>query len=90
MSLSFPTAVYVLCFITSATCAFVLARSYLRTRARLLLWSALCFFFLSANNLLLIVDLVVLPDWDLRLFRHLLSLAALVVLLFGFIWNSED
>jgi hypothetical protein len=90
MSLSFPTAVYVLCFLTSAACAVLLARSHWRTGARLLLWSALCFTFLAANNLLLIVDLVMLPDWDLRLLRLLLSLAAVVVLLVGFIWNAED
>ena len=90
MSFSFPTAVYVLCFLTSAACAVLLARSYWRTSARLPLWSALCFIFLAANNLLLIVDLVVLPDWDLTLIRLLLSLAAVVVLLVGFIWNAED
>ena len=47
----FPTAVYLLCFATSSACAYLLARSYARTGTRLLLWSALCFLFLAANNL---------------------------------------
>ena len=86
----FPTAVYTLCFLTSSACALLLARNYWRTGARLLLWSALCFLFLAGNNLVVILDMLVLPDIDFRLVRHLLSLAALGVLLFGFIWDLED
>lgn len=86
----FPAAVYLLCFLTSSACALLLARNFRRTGARLLLWSALCFLFLAGNNLVVIFDLLILPDWDFRLARHLLSLAALGVLLFGFIWDLED
>ena len=80
-----PAIVYFLCFATSATCAWLLARHYRRTRAPLLLWSALCFFFLAGNNLVVIVDLLLLPMVDFRLIRLLLSLAAVSVLIFGFI-----
>ena len=90
MATWFPASVYLLCFLTSAACAVLLARSCRRTGARLLFWSALCFLFLAANNLLVIVDLLVLPDADFRLFRYLLALAALAVLLFGFIWDLEE
>jgi hypothetical protein len=86
----FPTAVYLLCFLTSSACALLLARSYWRTGARLLLWSALCFLFLAGNNLMVVVDLLLLPDLDFRLVRHLLSLAAVGVLLFGFIWDLDE
>jgi hypothetical protein len=86
----FPTIVYLLCFATSAACAWLLGRSYRRTGARLLLWSALCFLLLAGNNLLLVVDLLVLPDWDMRLARLLLSLGAVGVLLFGFVWDLEE
>jgi len=86
----FPASVYLLCFLTSGACALLLARTYWRTGTRLLLWSALCFLFLAGNNLVVLLDLLVLPAWDLRLARHLLSLAALGVLLFGFIWDRED
>lgn len=85
----FPTAVYSLCFLTSSACAWLLGRSYGRTGARLLLWSSLCFVLLAANNLLLVVDLLVLPAIDLRLGRLLLALAAVGVLIFGFVWDLE-
>ncbi len=90
MATLFPASVYLLCFLTSAACALLLARSYRRTGARLLFWSALCFLFLAGNNLLVIFDLLLIPDIDFRLARHLLALAALGVLLFGFIWDLED
>lgn len=85
----FPTVVYSLCFLTSSACAWLLGRSYSRTGARLLLWSSLCFLLLGANNLLLVVDLVVFPTLDLRLGRLLLALAAASVLIFGFVWDLE-
>lgn len=86
----FPTAVYLLCFLTAGACAVLLARTYRRTGMRLLLWSALCFLFLAGNSLVVIIDLLVLRDVDLSLVRTLFSLAAVCVLLFGFIWDRED
>ena len=86
----FPTAVYLLCFATSSACAYLLARSYKRTAARLLLWSALCFVLLAANNALVVLDLLVIQSVDFRYWRLWTSLAAVGVLLFGFIWDLED
>jgi hypothetical protein len=86
----FPSLVYGLCFLTSAVCALLLGRSYLATRARLLLWSALCFACLAANNFVVVLDLVFLPDVDLRLLRHGLAAAGVLMLLLGFIWDQED
>jgi hypothetical protein len=87
----FPTIVYVLCFLTSAACAWLLGRSYRRSGIRLLLWSSIAFAFLAANNLVLVCDLVVWPDpqADLRLLRLLLGLAAGVSLIWGFVWDLE-
>lgn len=86
----FPATVYVLCFLTSAACAWLLGRSYARSRMRLLLWSSVCFAFLAANNLALVFDLVVWPDdIDLRIVRLSLALAAVVSLLWGFVWEGE-
>jgi hypothetical protein len=90
MSDILPSAVYLLCFATSSACAILLARSYRSTRARLLLWSALAFLFLALNNLAVMVDLLVLPNVDLQIPRLLLSLSAVGVLLFGFIWDLEE
>ena len=86
---AFPTAVYLLCFATSAACAFLLARNYRRTRARLLLWSAACFLLLALNNFVVVLDLLVIPDVSFRLVRIVLALSAVSVLLFGFIWDLE-
>ena len=90
MSEAFPTAVYLLCFAASAGCAFLLARNYVRTRARLLLWSALCFGLLAGNNLMVVLDLLVLSEVNLSLIRLAFSAAAVSVLLFGFVWDLEE
>jgi len=86
---AFATGVYVLCFLTSSACAWLLGRSYRRSGTRLLLWSSLCFLFLAANNLMLVIDLLVFPHIDLRLARLLPAAAAVTILIFGFIWQLE-
>jgi len=53
-------------------------------------WIAISFAFLALNNLLLVFDLVVWPEVDLRLPRLLLALAASCSLLFGFIYRVEE
>lgn len=90
MSPTLPTAVYVLCFLTSSACAWLLGRAYRRSAARLLLWSALCFALLAVNNLLVIFDLVILTDTSFQLERLVVMLAAVGVLLFGFVWDLEE
>ena len=90
MAQVFPAAVYVLCLLTSVACAWLLGRSYLANRTRFLLWSSICFIFLALNNLALVLDLVVLPSYDLRLARLILALAAGVSLIWGFVWEVEE
>jgi hypothetical protein len=85
-----PTLVYLLCFVTSLTCALLLGKSYVRTRTRMLLWSSLCFGFLALANLFVVFDLLIFPSVDLRPVRLWLSLAAVAILLFGFIWDQDD
>ena len=82
-------AVYILCAATSIACAVLLLRAYARTKARLLLWSGLCFAFLGLNNVMLFLDLSVLEDWDLRLVRHATALAGLLLLVWGLVWDAE-
>ena len=86
----FPSVVYILCLLTSAACAWLLGRSYSRSGVRLLLWSSICFAFLAANNLVLVLDLVVWPEPDLRLPRLVLALAAIVSLVWGFVWDAAE
>ena len=84
-----PGAVYGLCLLTSALCTWLLVRSWLRSRQPLLLWSALCFSLLAVNNLLVVLDMVVLAGVNLSLARQLTSLAAVGVLIYGFIWEVD-
>lgn len=90
MATYLPAAVYLLCFATSLVCALMLGRSYLRSNASLLFWSSICFVLLALNNLVMVIDILVVPAIDLQVPRLLLSLAAVATLLFGFIWNGED
>ena len=88
--IEFPAAVYILCFLTSGACAWLLARNYKRTGARLLMWSALCFGFLALNHAVVFIDAVVMTQIDLAIPRLALSLTAVSLLLFGFIWDLEE
>ncbi len=83
----FPESVFVLCTATSGLCACLLLRAYRRTHAQLLIWSALCFLLLTVSNLLVFLDLVMLPGVDLSLARLVCSLLATSVLVFGFVWD---
>lgn len=84
-------AVYVLCALTSLVCAGVLLRSYRRNPMRLILLTSLCFVGLAVNNVLLFIDLVVIPDdIDLRIVRHLAALAGAGILLAGMIGAEVD
>jgi hypothetical protein len=88
--LGWAAAVYILCFLTSAVCAWLLVRSYVRSKARVLMWSAACFVLLAFNNFFVVVDLVVLPTAvDLTIPRNVSSLAAVMTLLYGFIWELD-
>ena len=81
--------VYTLCFITCVISAVLLIRGYRRARVPLLFWVALCFIGLSANNFILIIDVLVIPTVDLLPVRQLVQIGSLVVLLYGFIWKTD-
>ncbi|WP_046864317.1 DUF5985 family protein [Microvirga massiliensis] len=81
--------VYTLCLLTSAACAALLVRRYLESRARLLLWSALCFVLLAVNNFFVVLDVLIIPTISFVPARQLASLSAVSLLLFGFIWDTD-
>jgi hypothetical protein len=81
-------AVYLLCALTSMFCAGLLFRSYRRQRTKLLMWSTACFVGLAINNILLFVDLVLVPDIDLTLLRSSVALVAVALLVIGLIWED--
>ncbi|HEY0157984.1 MAG TPA: DUF5985 family protein [Thermoanaerobaculia bacterium] len=82
------TAIYVLCALTSMICAVLLLRGYSRSRVRLLFWSGLCFAGLALNNILLTLDVAVLPDLDMEMWRTLPALAGISALVYGLIWEA--
>jgi hypothetical protein len=55
---------------------------------RLLFWSAWCFAGLALNNILLLVDLRVLPQIDLEIWRTVPAVAGVALLVYGLIWES--
>ena len=81
--------VYILGTLVTLTCAVLLLRAYSRTRLRLLLWSAVCFVGLTVANALVFVDIVIVPDADLYPWRLGAAAVAMVVLLFGLVWESD-
>ena len=89
MTPSGPTIVYLLCLVTSAVCAGLLIRSWLRNRQRLLMWSAGCFSLLAVNNLLVVLDMTIVTAVDLSLARSLTAFAAVSVLIYGCIWQAD-
>jgi Family of unknown function (DUF5985) len=82
-------SVYILCAATSIICAALLLRGYRARRTKLLFWSCLCFVGLAINNALLLVDLYLVPNVDLFVPRTAVAFAAVVVLLYGLIWDAE-
>lgn len=84
-----PKIIYGLCMLTSFACMFLLLRGFLRTRVRLLLWSGICFAGLTLNNILLMVDREIFPNYDLSTWRLIAALVALLPLLYGMVLEGE-
>lgn len=79
--------VYLLAAVTSFACALMLYRGYRRSRTRFLLWSSLCFIGLTLNNIILFVDLAMVPELDFSLWRSGVALLSFSLLLYGLIWD---
>ncbi len=84
-----PLFVYLLCFATCAACTFLMARAYRRAGTRLLFWCALCFFFLTINNALVVIDVIPSPETNLLAYRQVAAFAAVAVLIHGFMWEIK-
>lgn len=81
-------AIYTLCALTSIVCTALLVRGYRQSGVRLLFWSAWCFAGLALNNILLIVDVRILPDVDLQIWRTVPAVAGVALLVYGLVWES--
>lgn len=81
--------IYGLCALTALLCAWLLLQSWRRSGYKLLLWSGLCFAGLTASNLLLIADKLVFRSVDLLPLRLATGVIAIMLLLYGLIWDAE-
>ena len=81
--------VYILCAATSIICAVLLLRGYFRSGQRLLFWSGWAFVGMALNNVLLIVDIRIIPDVDISMWRSVPALIGVALLLYGLIWETR-
>ena len=82
-------AVYIFGALSSMLCAGLLWRRYKISQNKLLLWSALCFLGLTINNILVFVDLILVPDVDLHVLRWSATAASLGLIVFGLVWETR-
>jgi hypothetical protein len=81
--------VYLLGALVTCLCAALLLRGYARSRSRLLLWSGLCFAGLTVSNAILFLDMSVFPEYDLYMWRLGTAAAAMMLLVYGLVFESE-
>jgi uncharacterized membrane protein len=84
-AMTIADAIYGLCAATSLAAALLLLRHYSTRRTPLLLWSCISFFGLAVSNTLLLVDLALLPQFDLAMARTTAGAIAMVTLIYGLI-----
>lgn len=80
--------IYGLCALTAFLCAFLLLHAYRQSKYKLLLWGGLCFAGLTLSNAFLVIDKLVVPMVDLSTWRYVITLLAMLVLLYGLIWDK--
>jgi hypothetical protein len=80
--------VYLSCALTSLGCTALLFRSARTVRSGLVIWCALCFLGLTFANILLFIDVIMVPNVDLSLWRTGITLLGASLLLFGLIRSS--
>jgi hypothetical protein len=76
--------------LVSGLCGVLLLRAYGSVRKRLLLWAGLCFAGLSASNGLIVADLFLVPEIDLYRWRLGVAAAAMLLLVYGLIFESDQ
>lgn len=81
-----PSLVYLLCAVMSVLCASALLYNYYKRKVSLLFWSGICFVGFAVGNIMLFVDLVLLPtDINLMVLRTLPTVIGISCLLWGLV-----
>jgi hypothetical protein len=81
--------IYALCAVTALACATLLLLGARRSGLCMLLWSGLCFAGLALTNGLIVVDAVSGDAMDLGMWRLLVSLGAVMLLLYGLVFEEK-
>jgi hypothetical protein len=76
-------AIYLSCGAISLVAAILLLRYYRARRTRLLLWSCVAFVGMAISNVLVYVDLGLLPDLDLAMSRTAAGAISMLVLAYA-------
>ena len=79
------SVVYILCAITSLTCAVLLFRGYNANKFRLLFWSGIGFAGFTLNNIFLFLDQEVIHDHDLSVLRTVPGAIGMIIMVYGLI-----
>lgn len=82
--------IYLAAAATCLLCTVLLLRQWRHGRAPLLFWSGICFFTLTLANVLLFVDRIVVPKVDLAVYRNLITLLAIIFMLWGLVMGRKD
>lgn len=73
--------------LATVACSVVLFRGYTRHRVRILMWGTMFFAFLTLNNVALFIEVVAIPNVDLRTARVVFTGLGTACLLSGFVWD---
>jgi hypothetical protein len=80
--------IYVLGVLVTTLSSVLLISAYVQVRRPLLLWSGICFAGLAASNAILVLDLVFYPSVNMYLWRLVVAAGAMLVLVYGLVWES--
>lgn len=81
--------VYTLCALTAAATAAMLLRAWKATGTAMLFWSGLCFLGLACSNTVVLFDLLVVPQFDLRWLRNGVGLLSVSLLIYGLLLEDR-
>ncbi len=86
---TFGAILYALCGLTSLGCTVLLYNRYRKSKVQLLFWSSAGFMLITLTNILLFIDRIVLPtSVDLLFVRTVVTLAGVMVMIYGLVSES--
>lgn len=81
--------IFSLCALASIFVAYLLAKAYRQRPSQILFWSAICFGGLALNNIVLFIDLVLMPaEITYGLVRNGIIVASIGSLVYGLVWDT--